>query len=846
LKMKVKMTFLLLVLGIGLFITTPTIADQGDPKRLPRVVVFNGNGAYHTSIDGLTTNASVWGYEVISVNYLNDAALTNAEILILNGPDFLSAADKAVVTTWWGLGGKTLWYAADSDYGGYWNPADINELVVDLGGDIILVDDAISDPVSQDGASYRVVANTTNAVDFGGLINGYSPAITNVSMHGPTYVAPWTGDNTGNVTANPAGQAKWTDVAGANWIINSSKYATVQDQDGDDDDVWEGVAPLSNGSLAMVAVQDGLAGGNKMVAAGESFYADYKEMFGYLARYANHSIQNINLTHGLLKWSYDPVNAPAKTRPTVYVWTGNGGYHTSVEGLVRNATQWGYDVFASTFWVDVVLEMTDILILNAPDYLTDFDVNTITTWWNTGNRSLWFIGESDYGGYWDPADLNALAVDLGSKVIIVDDAISDPVSQDGASYRVVANQTNPAGTWDAVLRSWATDVTNVSMHGPTYVHPWNGDNEGNAGAGLTWAADADIDWIVNSSKYATVQDQDGDDDALWEGVAPLTNASLAMVAAQWNAGPWGDSNMVFAGESFFADYKEMFGYVARYANHSIQNINLTHGMLDWATPANLRYYQIADDMYAPAVEMTGDNTHLVGDADYLYDNEAFNMSFMIHDFPNAYSGLSKLYVAYDAGDGEEMAELTQSGFNSFFAVFGPFDADTDVSYYVFVQDQAGWMTYSETMSFSVEYSDTLGPEIEASLSQTADVYDDVAVTVTATVTETADEEEIISGIDEVVIEYSTDGGTTWMEATVTGTYTATLPTFAVGTTVQVRVTASDLAGNEETSDVLSFTVVAKPVTTTTTTTSQGGPGFELIFGLVALVGAAAFINRRKR
>ncbi|MHA1971620.1 MAG: hypothetical protein ACTSW1_01435, partial [Candidatus Hodarchaeales archaeon] len=664
---------------------------------------------------------------------------------------------------------------------------------------------------------------------------------------------PWTGDNTGNVTSNPAGsQAKWSSLANADWIVNSSKYATIQDQDGDDDDVWEGAAPLTNGSFAMVAAQWGLAGGNKMLFSGESIFADYKDMFGYVARYANHTIQNINLTRGLLEWAFYPSNAPTKTRPMVYVWSGNGAYHTSVEGFIKNATTWGFDVFASTFWVDIILEMSDILILNAPDFLTDYDVWVINYWWNTGNRTIWFVGESDYGGYWNPADLNELAVDLGSNVIIVDDAISDPVSQDGASYRVVANTTNVAN-WGPLLTQWSPDVTNISMHGPTYLAPWTGDNTGNvtsnpAGSQAKWSDLTYADWIVNSSKYATVQDQDGDDDDVWEGAAPLTNGSFAMVAAQWNVGPWTESKMIFSGESIFADYKDMFGYVARYANHTIQNINLTRGLLGWGTPANLHYYQIANDMFAPRIEVTGDNTHLVLDASYIYDNEAFNMSFLIHDFPNAYSGLKDLYVAYDDGTGEKMATLTQTGFNSFYAVFGPFEAETDVSYYIYVEDQAGWKTTSDSMSFSIDYSDTMGPEIDASLSQTTDVYPDTVVSITATVTDTADEDEIISGVDEVTIEYSTDGGSTWTELTVTATgatYSASLPTFAADTTVQVRVTATDAAGNSETSDVLSFTVVAKP-TTTTTTTKKPAPGFEFIFGFMALVGIAALLSKKKR
>jgi hypothetical protein len=532
---------------------TPIDVGLTDNVKTPIVTVFSGNGAYHTSIEGLKKNATTWGYTVESITEnLTASSLTLTDVLIVNAPDYLTASDVMYITNWWNTGGKTVWWIGESDYGGYWNPADINELIVDLGGHVIIVDDAVSDPVSQDGASYRVVANTTQSshgIDMTG--------IQNISMHGPTGVAPWNGPNHGNKTTSPGANVTWGDLADANWIVNSSKYAMIQDQDGDDDDVWEGPKPLVNWSIAMVAVEDNFGNGGQMLYAGESFFADYKDMFGYETRYANNTaLQNIDLTHEALMWSYDPSNAPAKTRPVVYVWTGNGGYHTSVEGLIKNATGWGYDVFASTYWVDVVLEFTDVLVVNAPDYLTAFDVNVISHWWNSGNRTIWWIGESDYGGYWNPADMNELIVDLGGHVIIVDDAVSDPVSQDGASYRVVANTTNPA-------YGWLSGIQNISMHGPTGVAPWNGPNHGNKttspGANVTWADLPNADWLVNSSKYAMIQDQDGDDDDVCEGPKPLVNWSIAMVAYEDTLGPWGQSQMVFAGESFFADYKDMFG-----------------------------------------------------------------------------------------------------------------------------------------------------------------------------------------------------------------------------------------------------------------------------------------------
>ncbi|MHA2253763.1 MAG: hypothetical protein ACXAD7_25610, partial [Candidatus Kariarchaeaceae archaeon] len=481
--MKVKTTLLILIMAIGMLTsltaTNSALAGVGNPKRMPRIVVFSGNGAYHTSVEGFKTNASVWGYEVYSTMFLNDAVLANAEILILNAPDFMTPADNATVKKWFDMGGKALWVIGESDYGGYWSPADLNELIVNLGGSVILVDDAVSDPVSQDGASYRVIANVTNPdPTWDNLLRtGWSPDIRNISMHGPTAVAPWTGGAHGNKTTNVGANTTWDNLPNADWLINSSKYAAIQDQDGDDDDVWEGPTPLVNASVAMVAIET--VGTNKMVYAGESFFADYKEMFGKVARYVNHTgLHNINLTKSLVEWSYAPGDIDIELSedvksPMVTVFSGNGAYHTSIEGFKANASKWGYTVNTIMTLSDKALMFTDILILNAPDFMTAADNATVKKWWDMGGKTLWVIGESDYGGYWNPADLNELIVNLGGNVILVDDAVSDPVSQDGASYRVIANVTNPDPTWDNLLRTgWSPDIRNISMHGPTAVAPW--------------------------------------------------------------------------------------------------------------------------------------------------------------------------------------------------------------------------------------------------------------------------------------------------------------------------------------------------------------------------------------
>lgn len=282
------------------------------------------------------------------------------------------------------------------------------------------------------------------------------------------------------------------------------------------------------------------------------------------------------------------VNADLARLPRVVVFNIYHTFNYSIEGFTTNATTWGYEVVPTAYLDNKVLENTEILILNAPDFLTEEETTPIVTWWNSGNKTLWVAGDSDYGGYWNPADLNELIVDLGGHVIFVDDEVSDPVSKDGATYRVIANVTNPNTKWDDLLRTpWSPEIKKIFMQNPTAVVPWNGPNHGNIskspGSNVTWDSIANIDWIINSSKYALIQDRDNDDDDVWESHTPHRNGSIAMVAVEWGIGSWAESKMIFTGKSIFSDYKSMLNFnKASFANSSIQNINLTHSLLDWS------------------------------------------------------------------------------------------------------------------------------------------------------------------------------------------------------------------------------------------------------------------------
>jgi hypothetical protein len=276
------------------------------PQQNAKVLVWSANGAYHVEVTLFAGNATAWGYDVeSSTDPLNASMLEGVSVLIVNAPDYVNGtAEVGIITTWFEAeAGRAIWVTADSDYGGYWypwgtptTPFGVNHVIEDIGGHVFIQDDAVSDADMNDGASYRVVASVPNAAEAPLLMAG----IENISMHGPTAVIPYS-----SVTDGVGTVADWSNLATATWIMNSSDTAQIQDQDFDDEPKWEGYPVAVNMSLTMVGIEWDIGeNNNKLVVAGESFFADYKLMFGTETRYRNNTaLQNIELTHNLLDWS---------------------------------------------------------------------------------------------------------------------------------------------------------------------------------------------------------------------------------------------------------------------------------------------------------------------------------------------------------------------------------------------------------------------------------------------------------------------------------------------------------------------------------------------------------------
>jgi len=121
------------------------------------------------------------------------------------------------------------------------------------------------------------------------------------------------------------------------------------------------------------------------------------------------------------------------------------------------------------------------------------------------------------------------------------------------------------------------------------------------------------------------------------------------------------------------------------------------------------------------------------------------------------------------------------------------------------------------------------------------------VTITADVTD-------LSGVQQVICNYTTDGGTTWNTVAMakgTGdTYSCAIGGFSAGTTVEYKVQATDNspAHHATSTPIYSFTVSTETTTTTTTTTSippiPGFPWEAVMMGLAASLALGLVARRR--
>jgi len=177
---------------------------------------------------------------------------------------------------------------------------------------------------------------------------------------------------------------------------------------------------------------------------------------------------------------------------------------------------------------------------------------------------------------------------------------------------------------------------------------------------------------------------------------------------------------------------------------------------------------------------------------------------------DAGSGLDAVEIRYrynpgSGWSGETEVTMTHLGGGVYQGVIPVFAEGTQVEYYVWAQDRAlrEIDTSASPVSYTVFTDDSVGPTVDSLEQDPQDPISTDVVTITATVTDS-------SGVAEVTLSYSTNGGSLWANVSMTSQgaseWVAAIPQQAVGTTVQYKIYSRDFLSNWAVSSAVHYLV----------------------------------------
>ncbi len=255
----------------------------------------------------LKNNLTALGYTVVwAVGGINASILENAVAFIAGSIYGLTkgytVAEVTAITEWFNAGKKFMWIGLDSDNAGYsYINRNMTEILNGVKSHVYGEPTSVADPVSNTGASYRVVANMTST-------NSYvAPIVANVDkvlMHGPTCLF---GSNSTTPSYSTAPVAlETTTITNVYPLLYYGGNATILDAD-----ATPPVAHLDgakgNFVAATIEIQAGTAKTGVLVVSGASPYADYMPM--YQSEYYGVTLDGYNLVKQAIDFGINTATA---------------------------------------------------------------------------------------------------------------------------------------------------------------------------------------------------------------------------------------------------------------------------------------------------------------------------------------------------------------------------------------------------------------------------------------------------------------------------------------------------------------------------------------------------------
>jgi len=264
--MKKKLVPLLLLMSLTLSMGTIAFAQAEDKP----VVIAQIKGALEadTTLQAIMNNISYVDWVVVTGD-VTASDLEDAVMLISVLSDKTQTYSEAEVTAiqdWLDQGGKTIWLCGDSDYGtDYLRIDTVNALLEDIGSVLRMEHCAAEDPVSNGGASYRVLSVTDDIADeFSFLAVGVDRALT----HSP-----------GVLTAYSGGRY-WTleeeQPDGVYVLLTTTEVGQIYDHNPPES---ESVEVGDEGCFVTMAVEVDWALGNMVFVESEAPFGSYMPMY---------------------------------------------------------------------------------------------------------------------------------------------------------------------------------------------------------------------------------------------------------------------------------------------------------------------------------------------------------------------------------------------------------------------------------------------------------------------------------------------------------------------------------------------------------------------------------------
>jgi len=201
-------------------------------------------------------------YEDIAATDLTGASML---IMVLGDSSQVYSADELSAVDSWFTGGKTIYVAADSDYGtDHLRQYQANAVLEKLGSKIRIDDASVEDATSNGGAPYRVLGISDNvASEFEYLVTGVDRGL----FHGPAVVVGYDGGSYVDLSEDS--------VDGLYVIMTTSADGIVVDNN---EPVPNVMVAGTEGEFPVMVLEK--MDGNTIIAAGDAPFGQYMGLYG--------------------------------------------------------------------------------------------------------------------------------------------------------------------------------------------------------------------------------------------------------------------------------------------------------------------------------------------------------------------------------------------------------------------------------------------------------------------------------------------------------------------------------------------------------------------------------------